>query len=104
LFVRRDLEVPNSDRFNPFVMLAVVDPKCAPGSRFPEKVDDREAIQQIGRQIVQNSSTGLMPSTGPSRVRAFSNAGRIMIEFAQSFAPAAPGQTKAATIFSTIVL
>jgi len=70
------------------------DPKCAAGSRFPKTVDDHEAVQQVAKQIVEYFR--IVPTAtagGPARVRAFNNAGRVMIEISQSFtmdAPASP--------------
>ena len=104
LFVTRHLEDSKAGRFNSRVLLMVVDAKCAPESSFPKTVDDREAIQRIAKQIVQYFRIGTKPSTEPARVRAFNNAGRIMIEVSQSFTESEPGQSEPATILSSTLL
>lgn len=104
LFVRHSLEASKDGQFNSMVLLLAVDPKCAPGSRFPKGVDDREAIQQIARQIVQYFKTATMSSTEPARVRAFNNAGRIMVELSQSFTVSPPGQADPTSILSSMLM
>ena len=104
LFVTRHLEGSATGEFNPLVLLVVGDPKCAPGSSFPKAVDDRAAIQQIAKQFAQYFRAVGMPTTEPPKVRAFDNAGRIMIEISQSFAMAAPGQSDPTIIVSSLLL
>jgi hypothetical protein len=106
LFVTHHLEEESKiGQFNSKVLLTVADPTCALGSRFPKTVDDREAIQQIARQVVQYFRTSVMSPTEPARVRAFSNAGRTTIEISQSFAVATAGQPGPTTVFfSTLVM
>jgi hypothetical protein len=93
LLVTRHLE-SSKTQFNSMALLVVADPKCAAGSRFPKTVDDHEAVQQVAKQIVEYFR--IVPTAtagGPARVRAFNNAGRVMIEISQSFtmdAPASP--------------
>lgn len=101
LFVTRYLEDPTPGKFNARVLLVVGDPKCAPGSRFPKSVDDREAIQQIARQFTQYFKAVGMPWTEPARVRAFNNGDRLIIEILQS---SAQGQSGPASIFSSLLL
>jgi hypothetical protein len=104
LLVTRHLEGSENGRFNSRALLIVADPKCAPGSSFPKAVDDREALQQIARQIVQSFRIAPKSTPGPARVRAFNNAGRIMVEVSQSFTVDAPGQSDPATILSSTSL
>jgi len=104
LFVRHSLEASKDGQFNSMVLLIAVDPKCAPGSRFPKGVDDREAIQQIARQTVQYFMTATMSSTEPARVRAFNNAGRIMVEISESFTVSLSGQTDPTNILSSMLM
>lgn len=106
LFVTHHLEEDSKiEQFNSKVLLTVADPKCVPGSRFPKTIDDREAVQQIARQVVQYFKTSAMSSTEPARVRAFNNAGRTTIEISQSFAVATAGQPDPTTVFfSTLVM
>jgi hypothetical protein len=104
LFVRRNLEASKNGQFNPIVLLVVADPECAPGSIFPKTVDDRKAVQEIGRQFMEYFRTAAMSSTGPARVRAFNNAGRIMVDISQSFTVSAPAQPMPTTILSSTVL
>lgn len=105
LFVTRHLEEDSRlGQFNSKILLAVVDPNCAPGSRFPRTVDDREAIQQIARLVVQYFRTSVMSPAAPARVRAFNSAGRTTIEISQAFAVPAPGQPDPVAVFySTLV-
>jgi hypothetical protein len=106
LFVTRQLEEDSKiEQFNSKVLLTVADPKCVPGSRFPKDIDDREAIQQIARQVVQYFKTSAMSSKEPARVRAFNNDGRTTIEISQSFAVTTAGQPDPTTVFfSTLVM
>jgi hypothetical protein len=106
LFVTRHLEEDSKvEQFNSKVLLTVTDPNCAQGSRFPKTVDDREAIQQIARQVVQYFRTSAMSPAEPARVRAFNNAGRTTIEISQSFAVTTPGHPDpTAVLFSTLVM
>jgi hypothetical protein len=104
LFVTHHLGPSENGQFNSMVLLIVADPKCVSGSAFPKAVDDREAIQQIAKQVVQYFKTGAMSFTDLPRVRAFNNAGRIMIDISQSFAVTAPGQPEPTTILSSILL
>jgi hypothetical protein len=104
LFVTRHLEDSKVGQFNSRVLLMAVDPKCAPDSVFPKTVDDREAMQRIAKQIVQYFKIGAKSSTEPARVRAFNNAGRIMVEISQSFTVSDPAESETATILSSTLL
>jgi len=103
LFVTQYPEGKKVEQFNPIVLLAAADPKCAPSARFPKTVDDHEAIQQLAKETVHYFRTASMASSAPARVRAFDNAGRIVIEVSQSFAPNASGQGTPATILSSLL-
>lgn len=104
LFVTQYPEGKKVEQFNPIVLLAAADPKCVPSARFPKTVDDREAIQQLAKGIVHYFRTASMASGAPARVRAFDNAGRIVIEISQTFAVNASGQGTPATILSSFLL
>jgi hypothetical protein len=104
LFVTRHLEDSKVGQFNSRVLLMAVDPKCAPDSSFPKTVDDRKAMQRIAKQIVQYFKIGTKSSTAPARVRAFNNAGRLMVEISQSFTLSDPGPSDPATILSSTLL
>ncbi len=104
LFVTRYPEGTKMEQFNPTVLLAVADPGCVPSASFPKTVDDREAIQQLAKEIVHSFRTATMASIEPARVRAFNNAGRIVIEISQSFTVNAPGQVTPLAILSSISL
>jgi hypothetical protein len=85
LFVTRHLESSKTE-FNSLVLLVLADPKCAANAKFPKTLDDHEAIQQIAKQIVESFRIVPAATAGsPARVRAFNNAGRVMIEISQSF-------------------
>ncbi len=104
LFVTQYPEGKKVEQFNPIVFLAAADPKCVPSARFPKTVDDREAVQQLAKEIVHYFRTPSMASSAPARVRAFDNAGRIVIEISQSFTVNASGQGVPVSIVSSLLL
>jgi len=73
------------DRFNSVALVIAVDPGCLPGVNFPASVEDRQAIQRIAGAITIYFKTPSMNATGPAKVRAFNNAGRVMLEISQPF-------------------
>ncbi len=71
------------NRFNPVALLIAVDPVCAPHVAFPDSVNDHQAIQRIAGVVSDYFRTPAMNPMGPARVRAFNNAGRVMLEISQ---------------------
>jgi hypothetical protein len=89
------------DRFNSVVLLMAADPNCAPGVTFPASTKDRDAIQRIANHVLSYFKPSIGASAGSVRVRAFDNAGRVMLEISQSlsFSTNEPGN---ATFYSNI--
>jgi hypothetical protein len=101
LFVRRYLENPATGQFNPMVLLLAADPRCFSGPELPA-ADDHDANQQLARQVVLYFKTDTMTPSGEAAIRAFSDAGRRMIEISQSFNLSVPGQTAPLTVLTSI--
>lgn len=85
LLVTKYAEGIRLNRFNPLALVTAIDPKCAPDMKYPDSVDNRQAIQQISGALAGYFKTSSMTPTGPARVRAFNNAGRVMLEISQPF-------------------
>lgn len=85
LLVSRYPEEMRLTEFIPLAFLIVADPGCSPGVSFPRDVKDGEAIRRIAGRLgtyfkVSSVSSPLVP-----RVRAFDNAGRVMLEVSQPY-------------------
>ncbi len=95
LFVTRYPEEMRLNQFNPFAFLIAADPKCAPGVTFPKTVKDNEAIQRIASALGVYFKTADVTSRSSTRIRAFNNDGRVMLEISQSFSITTrePGRT-----------
>jgi hypothetical protein len=85
LFVTRYPEGMRVNGFNPMAFLIAADPKCAPSITFPSTVNDHEAIQRITSQLGIYFKTSTISARSPTRIRAFDNGGRVMLETSQSF-------------------
>jgi len=104
LYVRRYLEPPATVKVNPIVVLLAADPDCTPETTFPKSIDDREAIQQIAKQVVRYFKTSTASPSDAARVRAFRNADRIMIEVSQAFTTKGREQSDEIMVFSSILV
>jgi len=85
LLVLRYPEEMRLNEFNPQAFLVAADPRCLPGASFPRDVKDREAIQRIAGHLGIYFKASSTTSTAAPRVRAFDNAGRVMLEVSQPF-------------------
>jgi hypothetical protein len=94
------------DRFDPMVFLVAADPRCVPGINFPSSVKDHEAIQRIAGQLGTYFKTSTITSKSPAHIRAFDNAGHVMLEISQSFSTSSyqPGVTTLQSIRSSILV
>jgi hypothetical protein len=106
LFLTRYPEGMRLNRFNPVVLVMAMDPKCSPEVTFPASVKDRDAVQHIASLFVNSFKTARMTSLGSVRVRAFDNAGRVMLEISQSssLVTSAPGSTVTYNIRTSLLL
>ena len=103
LFVRQFAENPATGEFNPMVLLLAMDSACISRTSFPKGVEEHGTVQQIATQTIDYFRTDRQIPTGPARVRAFSNAGRLMIDISQSFTLTEPGQAVPMTTLSSIL-
>ena len=85
LFVTQHPEGMQVSGFNPMVLLAALDAKCAAGVTFPGTVNDHEAIQRVADQLGNYVKTLVVTSRSPTRVRAFVRDGHVMLEFLRSY-------------------
>jgi hypothetical protein len=85
LFVTQHPAAMQMNGFNSSVFLIAVDPKCVPGVSFPTSVKDHEAIQRIAKQVVNHLKMSTVTDKGPVQLRAFDNAGRVMVQISQAF-------------------
>ncbi len=83
LFVRKYLQNPENERFNPMALVIAADPRCISESSFPKSIEDRNSAQQIARDVLAYFRTAELVPTAAARVRAFNNANRTMIEISQ---------------------
>lgn len=84
LFVTKYPEEMRSNGLNPFAYLIAANPKCTPDVTFPKTVKDHEATQKVVGQLGRYFKTSYVTSRSPVRIRAFDNAGRVMLEASQS--------------------
>jgi hypothetical protein len=89
------------DRFNPAVLLVAADPNCATGITFPDSIKDHDAIQRITNRALSYFHPSGTASAGPARVRAFDNAGRVMLEISRSIS-FSTNETGNSTFYSNI--
>lgn len=85
LLVTKYPEEMQLNEFNSLALLIAADPKCLGGIPFPDTVKDQPAIQQIASHLGVYFKTSTTTPLGPPRVRAFENAGRIMLEVTEGF-------------------
>ena len=106
LFVTQYPEEMRPNGFNPLAFLIAADPKCAPGVVFPATVKDREAIQRIATNLGIYFKTPSVTHRGPAHIRAFDNAGRVILEISQSFTfyTHEPGTETLQTVSSSILV
>jgi hypothetical protein len=90
---------------SPLAYVVAADPKCAPGVSFPTTVKDHEAIQRIASQLGIYFKSLPVLSKSPAHIRAFENAGRVMLEISQSytFYLHEPGNSRAPSIDSSVL-
>lgn len=85
LLVTRYPEEMRLNEFNPLALVIAADPKCLAGASFPSTIKDKAAIQQIASHLGIYFKTYSISSPEPPRVRAFENAGRVMMEVSEGF-------------------
>lgn len=104
LFVSRYPDEMRMTRFNPLALLIAADPACLPGTSFPSNVKDRDAIQKIVGNLGIYFKVSNTNSARATRIRAFDNAGRVMLEVSQPFYVSSyqPGTTTFQRIRSSI--
>jgi hypothetical protein len=92
--------------FDSSVFLLAVDPKCIKGAAFPTSVKDHEGVRRTAKQIQSHLRKDTVTGSGPLRVRAFDNGGRVMIELSQplNISLHERGNTTTQSINSSILL
>jgi hypothetical protein len=85
LLVSRYPEEMRVTEFIPMAFLIVADPGCLPGVSFPNDVKDAEAIRRIAGNLGTYFKVSSVNSPSVPRVRAFNNAGRVMLEVSQPY-------------------
>ena len=105
LFVTQFPEDMRTNELNAFAFLIVADPRCAPGVAFPSTVKDQAAIQSIANHLGIYFQTSGITSRSPARIRAFDNAGRVMLEISQSLwiSTREPGSATSQSIRSSVL-
>lgn len=68
---------------NPLGFLAAVDPQCAPDVRFPNSVNDNQAIQGVAGRLERYVKTPPIDSRKAARIRAFENDGRVVFTISE---------------------
>jgi len=71
--------------FNPMAVVIAVDPACLPKVNFPYAANDREGVQQVVVQVLDHLKTPALVGKTTSQVHPFEDAGRLIVEFSQSF-------------------
>jgi hypothetical protein len=106
LLVTRHPEGMQSNGFNPLAFLIAADPACALPVTFPRSVKDKDSIQNIASQLGIYFRTYEVTSRTPSRIRAFENGGRVMLEVSQSLTVSRhdPGSTITQVIRTSVTL
>src|SRR5579864_8261548 len=106
LFLTRYREGTRLHQFNPVVLVMAMDPKCTPELAFPSSPRDQDAVKRIANYFVNSFKTPTMTSLGSARVRAFENAGHLMLEISQSssLVTKTPGSTTTYNIRTTLLL
>jgi|HubBroStandDraft_6_1064221.scaffolds.fasta_scaffold391880_2 hypothetical protein len=91
---------------NSLALLIAADPNCLAGASFPRTVKDQAAIQQIANHLGTYFKTSTTTSQGPIQIRAFENAGRIMLEVSERFSinRHEPGTTTVQHIRSSVLI
>jgi len=69
--------------FDPMALIIAIDPTCFPEISFPKSTKEREAIQRAAGQILSHLQTPGEVVRAPARVRAFDNAGRVMLDISR---------------------
>ena len=83
LFVTKHPEGMKLNSFDPLALMVAIDPACFPEIVFPKSATERDAIQKAAGQILGHLQTPGSAVRGPARVRAFDNAGRVMLEISR---------------------
>ncbi len=71
--------------FNAMAVVIAVDPACLPKVKFPSEANDREGIRQVVEQVLDHLKTPALVGKTASQVHPFEDAGRLIVEFSQSF-------------------
>jgi|SRR5579872_144874 hypothetical protein len=85
LFVTMHNEGMRINGFDPMALVIAVDPGCFPPIPFPKSEGDHEASRDIVKQILNHLKTPEVAAKSTSRVHPFTYAGRVIVEFSQSF-------------------
>jgi len=104
LLVTREPAGTRTEQLNPLIVVMAVDPACAPGAHFPKSVDDREAIQQVAKQMLRSIAGIPIASQEKAQVRAFTTEEHLVIEASQTFILDAPAPRKPWSAFTSIDL
>jgi hypothetical protein len=80
LFVTQHPEGMVTNSFDPLALVVAVDPTCFPEITLPRSVTDHDAVQKAAAQVLQHLDAAGSVVRAPARVRAFDNAGTIMLE------------------------
>jgi hypothetical protein len=100
LFVTKHPEGMETNSFDPMALMVAVDPACFPEIALPRSLTDRDAVQKAAAQALQHLQTPGAVVRAPARVRAFDNAGTVMLEVWRplSFTTREPRRGAGATI------
>lgn len=88
LFVTKHNEEMRINGFDPMALVIAVDPGCFPPISFPKSAGDHAAVRDIVTQVLNHLKTPEVAAKSTSRVHPFAYAGRVIVEFSQSFSVA----------------
>jgi hypothetical protein len=83
LFVTKHPEGMKLNSFDPMALVIAADPTCFREITYPKSVKEREAIQKSASQFLSHLQAPGSVVRGAARVRAFDNAGKVMLEISR---------------------
>lgn len=91
-----------TEEFNPLVTVIAVDSACSPGAHFPTSIDDHDALQEAGQQLVRSFAGTPFISKGNNAVTALEVQGHVMLDISGSFQVTPPGSNTPLDIYTSI--
>ncbi|MGB8064354.1 MAG: hypothetical protein WCF26_20870 [Candidatus Sulfotelmatobacter sp.] len=83
LFVTKHPEGMKLNSFDPMALMIAVDPECFPEITLPKSATERDLVQKAAAQVLRHLDTPGSVVRAQARVRAFDNAGRVMLEISR---------------------